>query len=417
MGIEFTESFSGTSGDTVEAYSADWSKLSGTTNGVISDAGRMRLNGTTQYVNAFSPSSANYDFEGDASCLTDGTAFRTGVIARAIDADNYFYLRYAGSTTGWQLFRRVAGTATQMGSTYAGAIGAGNTARPRLRCDGDQISAYLGSTLIIGPITYGAALTAAGNCGIYNASSSSVTNTTGVHMDNLVLTTLGGGSPAESGGSSSIVAVTAIGEGDVAASGGSSSIVAVVAVGAGTAGGEASGGSSSIVAVVATGSGVAAQFASGGSSSAVEVVAVGVGVAAQFASGGSGSVVEVVAVGAGTKYESGAYQGGSSSLIAVLAEGAGTIHVSGGSSSIVKVRAFGIAVAPTTSSVPRTTYRSVKKRAIPQPNAQQVDINRAVKERLEVICGERGTSISALPPGATIEQVVDKINELLALLQ
>lgn len=69
------------------------------------------------------------------------------------------------------------------------------------------------------------------------------------------------------------------------------------------------------------------------------------------------------------------------------------------------------------AQVPRASFRSIKKRAIPQPTAQQLAINTAVKERLEVICGERGTSISKLPAGATLEQVVDKINELLALLQ
>lgn len=329
MGIEFTESFDGTSGDTVETYSADWSKLAGSTNGIISDAGRMRLSGTTQYWNSFSPSSPDYDLEGDAVCLTDGTAFRTGIIARAVDADNYFYLRYAGSTTGWQLFRRVGGTATQMGSTYAGGIGAGNTEHPRLRCEGDQISAYLGATLIIGPITYGAALTAAGKCGIYNASSSSVTNTAGVHMDNLVLTTLGGVDP-ETG------------------SGGSSSTVEVTAVGAGVATEVASGGASSAVEVSAVGAGIATETASGGGSAVVEVTATGAGEAQEDGSfsGGSSSVVEVLSVGAGVATE--AASGGSSSAVAVSASGAGVAseYASGGGASFVVVSAVGDGVEP-----------------------------------------------------------------------
>lgn len=326
MGLEFSESFSGTSGDTVEAYSANWSKLSGTTNGVISDAGRMRLNGTTQYWNSFTPSIPDYDVEGDAVCVTDGSAFRTGIIARAVDADNYFYLRYAGSTTGWQLFRRVAAVATQMGSTYSGAIGAGNTARPRLRCDGDQISAYLGETLIIGPITYGSALTAAGKCGVYNASSSSVTNTTGVHVDNLALTTLGGVDPETgSGGSSSTVVVSAIGGGVATeiASGGGSSTVEVAAAGDGVATEVASGGASSVVVVTAAGAGEWQEdgAASGGGSSIVEVDSAGAGIATETASGGSSSIVAVGAVGAGVANE--AASGGGASIVTVSAVGAG----------------------------------------------------------------------------------------------
>jgi|ABSN01.1.fsa_nt_gi hypothetical protein len=59
----------------------------------------------------------------------------------------------------------------------------------------------------------------------------------------------------------------------------------------------------------------------------------------------------------------------------------------------------------------------MKKRAIPAPNSQQVSINTAVKERLEIICGDRGGAIKPLPPGASLEQVVAKINEILQVLQ
>lgn len=59
----------------------------------------------------------------------------------------------------------------------------------------------------------------------------------------------------------------------------------------------------------------------------------------------------------------------------------------------------------------------MKKRAIPAPNAQQVLINTAVKERLEIIGGERGGAIKPLPPGATLEQIVAKINEILGVMQ
>lgn len=57
------------------------------------------------------------------------------------------------------------------------------------------------------------------------------------------------------------------------------------------------------------------------------------------------------------------------------------------------------------------------KRAIPAPNTNQVTFNTAVKERLEVISGERLGSIDLLPESATQAQILAKINELLERLQ
>lgn len=58
------------------------------------------------------------------------------------------------------------------------------------------------------------------------------------------------------------------------------------------------------------------------------------------------------------------------------------------------------------------------KRAIPHPNANQLDINRAVKERLETISGERVDKILPLSADtATTTEIILKINELLDRLQ
>lgn len=58
------------------------------------------------------------------------------------------------------------------------------------------------------------------------------------------------------------------------------------------------------------------------------------------------------------------------------------------------------------------------KRAIPQPTGNQLDINRAVKENLEVIMGQRVDAIK--PLDANNAQLIDialKVNELIARLQ
>ncbi len=59
----------------------------------------------------------------------------------------------------------------------------------------------------------------------------------------------------------------------------------------------------------------------------------------------------------------------------------------------------------------------MSKRAIPSPTAQQVAINVAVKERLEIISGDREGPLGSLPTNASQADIIAKINELLARLQ
>ena len=57
------------------------------------------------------------------------------------------------------------------------------------------------------------------------------------------------------------------------------------------------------------------------------------------------------------------------------------------------------------------------KRAIPSPQANQIDINRAVKENLEQIMGQRLPEIKQLADTSTTADIINKINELIARLQ
>lgn len=63
----------------------------------------------------------------------------------------------------------------------------------------------------------------------------------------------------------------------------------------------------------------------------------------------------------------------------------------------------------------------MKKPAIPPlPRAgeDRMRFDAALKERAEILAGERGGKIAPLPPGTTdMATVVAKINELIALLQ
>ena len=88
--------------------------------------------------------------------------------------------------TGWQLFKYVAGTATQLGSTVTAAYSAGVTHTAKLTCNGSAISLHVDGVLTIGPIA-DTAITAAGFGGILAASDS---DSDGVHLDNFSIDTL-----------------------------------------------------------------------------------------------------------------------------------------------------------------------------------------------------------------------------------
>lgn len=59
------------------------------------------------------------------------------------------------------------------------------------------------------------------------------------------------------------------------------------------------------------------------------------------------------------------------------------------------------------------------KPAIPQPpqDAARAPFDRATKECLEVIMGRRGGRISPLAATATLDDVIAKVNEIIARLQ
>jgi hypothetical protein len=59
----------------------------------------------------------------------------------------------------------------------------------------------------------------------------------------------------------------------------------------------------------------------------------------------------------------------------------------------------------------------MKKPSIPTPRTSADPALGAMKEILEGIMGRRAGKVSALPADASLSQVVDKINELLTILQ
>jgi len=63
----------------------------------------------------------------------------------------------------------------------------------------------------------------------------------------------------------------------------------------------------------------------------------------------------------------------------------------------------------------------MKKPSIPSvpvsDNAARMKFDSIIKERVEIISGERGGKLAALPIDATLEQTIALINKLLLLIQ
>ena len=194
-----SDAFGGTSGDALSTYDANWTASSGTTgDGTISDAGRVR-GATTAAVARYradvTPSSADYSVSCDlyiASTLSN----RAGVCARQDpSANTRYFARYNRSTAGVELIKTVSGTSTQLGSTSSQTASAGSTYRLELIVNGTTIAAYWdgGGSPVISQTD--SAISNAGHPGIIFLNPSVAGNTSGIHIDNWSVDTLGAALP------------------------------------------------------------------------------------------------------------------------------------------------------------------------------------------------------------------------------
>lgn len=168
------ESFSGTIGgaQTLQAYSAAWSKQAGWTQDAhIGVSGQYACNfsnvGGACYQHSGVPASADYTVSADITRTASGsTPPQMGVCARMqAGVQTLYFAVYTHSSTNVRLFKFVAGTQTQLGASYTLTLGT-SPRNLRLRVHVDQISVELDGATIIGPVT-DAAISGAGKAGIY----------------------------------------------------------------------------------------------------------------------------------------------------------------------------------------------------------------------------------------------------------
>lgn len=210
-----SDAFTDTAGTALSTHSADWTLHTsyGTGACVISDANRVRRsnNNSALFWHAGTPASADYEVSADLFTKeTDGGASNTGVVGRVDTAANTCYhARYGGSSVdGWQLFKLVAGTATQLGSTSSQSLTDETTYAVKLKMAGTTIELFKeGSGSATVSVT-DSAISAAGKSGIRFVGTGE-TNTTGLHLDNFSADDVGAASHPTSGALSAQAATVA----------------------------------------------------------------------------------------------------------------------------------------------------------------------------------------------------------------
>jgi len=200
------DTFTGTAGAALQTRSADiggsWTKRAqsgATDDAALTAAGRVRKSGSSTYAALYTssavPTGADYAVSADIETVTAFAEDRIGVVGRMDPADTAgtFYLaRYEQASATYALFRVVANTYTSLGGWPAPVTGP-STHRLSLDMKGTTIRMLVDGTERLSVIDGG--ITGAGRAGIalgfaYTTAQlrTTVTDTTGMHLDNFETT-------------------------------------------------------------------------------------------------------------------------------------------------------------------------------------------------------------------------------------
>jgi hypothetical protein len=189
-----TDTFTAADGTNVEAHTADTGET--VAEHTSYTAGNSKIQSNRAYCAtassclyySWTPASAEYDVTAVMRCLSGaGNQGPAGRIDTA--ANTMYFARWDATAAGWQLFRVVNGTATQMGTTVSFSPSAGVDYTVKLEIRDAAKKVFVGGVEQISNTNN--AITAAGRAGF--RSSSAVTTTTGFHIDTLTAADPGGG--------------------------------------------------------------------------------------------------------------------------------------------------------------------------------------------------------------------------------
>ena len=196
-----TDSFSGSAGQELSAYSSVWSKQTGySQNATVGNDGQYAIHSGTSdfavYQHSGSPASADYSVFASVfrKAGTPGASGpQMGPCGRMqAGAGTFYAVIYEHGSTRYSLYRFNATAATLLGTRWTHTL----TTTPEtveLRMSGNDISVYIDGVLRIGPVTDGSPITTAGKAGIvlFDMRQTGVNDTGG--LDNFDAVDAGGG--------------------------------------------------------------------------------------------------------------------------------------------------------------------------------------------------------------------------------
>lgn len=206
-----SDSFTGTAGSTLQSRNgeigASWTRHAVTHwDAVLTPAGRLRKSGTDSYASIYTTSAApvtpDYTVEADvhvASLLANDMA---GVVGRVdtANANGHFYIaRYQINEQRWVLYAVVNGSWTWLGASDVQALTPGTSYRLALAMSGTSIRLLVDGVQRVSAVD--SSISGAGRGGVglgLGGVGTTVTDTTGMHLDNFQVTP----SLADSAGSS-----------------------------------------------------------------------------------------------------------------------------------------------------------------------------------------------------------------------
>lgn len=191
MAVFASEAFTASDGTNLTA-GGNWTRGGWITSGdflIASNRGYQSGGTQVDMYHSTAPGGADYSVSVDLHYLADATNAGGGVLGRVDTASGTgtYYMarinRVSATSGNWQLYKRVSGTFTQLGSNASQTVAAGNSYNLKLAMAGSSISVYDegGGSPTIGPIT-DSSITAAGRPGL--RGNVNTLSTSGYHFDN-----------------------------------------------------------------------------------------------------------------------------------------------------------------------------------------------------------------------------------------
>ncbi|MBA3781105.1 MAG: LamG domain-containing protein [Nocardioides sp.] len=193
-----SDSFTGATGALLQnrtgEMAAAWTRHpASSADATITAGGRVRKAGTSTmgalYYASGVPATADYIVETDIYVATNLTNDMAGVVGR-LDTTNvngtYYYARYEQTTQVWILYKVVNGTWTWLGQSATQALTVGSTYRLALDMTGASIRVLVDGVQVVAVTDAGIGAAGRGGLalGFHGASATTVTDTTGMHLDN-----------------------------------------------------------------------------------------------------------------------------------------------------------------------------------------------------------------------------------------